>query len=83
MSREGDGYMFKLFITIDIFFSSTIAAQDLAPEIKMKACLSDKTNFTTAAMSNCVYQASIDWDSELNIIYQKLMKELNPKANRL
>lgn len=72
--------MFKLFITTCLLLSHTLMAKELEPELKMKACLSNSANFTTAAMNNCVYQASVDWDSELNSIYRRLMEKLNPKA---
>lgn len=44
-----------------------------------EAKMADESVVSTADMRDLTNQARIKWDNELNVVYQRLMKRLNPK----
>jgi len=70
--------LFKLIIFIGITFSCSLAASEHPIDNNLSKCLAKKENTNTAGMTNCTYKALEQWQEELNIVYTKLLKNLDP-----
>ena len=73
----------KYIITLLVIFSSSAyAAKEHPIDLTMSKCLKNKANHTTAGMSQCVNNAAIEWDKELNRVYKLLKSELNEEGKK-
>ena len=50
---------------------------------ELNACLSSPSGSSTAGQSECATRAYTAWDTELNRVYQKLMKNLDPASRSM
>ena len=55
------------------------ANADFTADKNFESCLSNK-KLTTADMTNCAHDSLNDWDNELNLVYNKLIKHLSPSG---
>ncbi len=68
----------KYFILAFIVLSTNAYAEkEHRIDMDMSKCLNTTSNQTTAGMNQCVIDAMVDWDKELNRIYKLLMNELD------
>ena len=51
-------------------------------DIELKNCLAKEENKSTAAMSQCLYDALENWDLELNATYKILQNKLDSNAKQ-
>ena len=49
----------------------------------LDACLNSPSGASTVGQNDCVAKAYADWDAELNKVYRKLMKDLDPSSRDL
>jgi len=64
-----------LFFAINIVFGQTDKVYPI--DVELKTCLDSSINYTTKGMTDCLVQASKEWEKELNKNYQKLLKLLS------
>jgi uncharacterized protein YecT (DUF1311 family) len=58
-----------------------IEPSDLHPiDQSLEQCLSLEENMTTAGMERCTYEATQQWDKELNKTYKALMSKLDAES---
>lgn len=76
--------MIKITTTFSILLLSIFvnAQEKHQIDIELEKCLSIDSNQTTVGMSNCVYDAEIKWDKELNKYYKLLMDTLNRESRQ-
>lgn len=68
---------------IAIFFTLIAFSQEKKThkiDLELKNCLAKEENKSTAAMSQCLYDALDNWDLELNATYKILQTKLNSNA---
>ena len=80
----------RLFLTLAfpclLFHASvrTAAGQTKDPiDAALNACLDSPTGYSTVGQTDCAAKAAIAWESELNKIYGKLMRQLDPASQTL
>lgn len=72
-----------LLVTVFIFLSAIAhAGIDIKPiqhpiDVWYENKMAEETVSTTADMRNITNEARVKWDSEMNIVYKRLMKRLN------
>lgn len=75
-------FVIVLFLIIVIMPLTALAQYEHPIDKKQKACLALKENFTTAGMANCMNEAQVAWDEELNENYKSLMNFLKTPEQR-
>jgi uncharacterized protein YecT (DUF1311 family) len=60
-----------LFCSLNLVFGQTDNKHNI--DIELQNCLDSSENYTTKGMTDCVIQATVKWDKELNKNYQKLL----------
>ena len=75
---------FLLFL-VSLGVQSSIHAQEAKDPIEQTydACLAGPAANNTAGQVGCATKAAAAWDQELNRVYQKLMKTLDPSSQAL
>ncbi len=74
-----------LLVTLIIFFPGKSSAQiehQHPLEQSYAACI-DASNGVTFEILNCIDLAYIEWDEQLNYVYQELRRRLNKKAQQV
>ncbi len=68
-----------------LLFSPLLYAQESKDPIDqaLDACLAGTAANSTAGQVNCTSKAAAAWDRELNQVYQKLLKTLDPASQAL
>jgi uncharacterized protein YecT (DUF1311 family) len=79
--------MKKLLPALTLAFSPLCMAEgyiepsDVHPiEKSLEECLAIEENMTSSGMERCAYQATQEWDKELNKVYKQLMSKLDAQA---
>ncbi|MDO7172767.1 lysozyme inhibitor LprI family protein [Mariniflexile sp. AS56] len=52
-------------------------------DLELKNCLESEKNYTTSAMTQCVIDATKNWDERLNETYQTLLKKLSSEQKKI
>lgn len=64
-----------IFFSIDLFSQETSDKHRI--DIELEECLNNEWTQSTVDIMLCADNALNEWDKELNVVYQKLMKLLN------
>lgn len=66
---------------LSVFLYIPTSSAEFTAESSFKSCLESQKS-TTASMNNCTHASMKNWDKELNLVYNELMKKLPPKAKK-
>ena len=75
----------RLLALVVFLLSGMVHAQDTKDPVdhSLDTCLNSAAGASTVGQTDCADKAYAAWDAELNMVYQKLMKNLDPASREL